>query len=1137
MDGLSAAASIIAVVQMAQAVGGVLMEYYEGVKSARDDIQRLYHSIKNLESVLKSVDTLPHNLSINIQTLLENKTGTLSLCKAELDGIKKELDTFSKQQNHIGKLKSLIWPFKKKDVDKHVDFIDKHKNDLVLAFGVENLHISLRHHDILEDIHSEIRAAQRDQERSQIVDWLAKSLPDPSTEHNIAREKFQEDTGSWLIDGNHLNTWSKSSNSFFWLNGGAGAGKSILCSTVIEHIQQLCKQEINVVVTYWYIKFDNLNTQSVSNIIRSWIRDICSNRRDTPQTLKDAYSHCNHGQQQPTFKKMMKILKSVVVGLQDVYLVVDALDEYPKTERDLLLETLKDIHQWKIDSIHIFVTSRVEDDIRYHLANLSERDVSDSYQSIRVQDPNISEDIKKFLNNKICDFRQKMWSSELREEVVDSIVRQADGMFRLAALQLDSLKRHRTVSAIRKGLNQLPSSLDKYYERALKDVPEEDQYYVKIALQWIACAARSLTVSELSEAVMVQVETPPYLNEEKRLSCEGNDFILLDMIPSTFITVYEKEYSCYNPAIWNINPFIQFAHYSVQEFLQSSRTSDGPVNEYHIRELDGNRSIAARSIAYLLHVGSMLKYPYPEVIDIYQRFPLIYHAALCWTYYIQRLEIQSSEPDNLVDFVRKMVLLLINDSQPTLNNQSAPIDPDSWNNRNAWEVSQIICKGAEPELPYSAKELAHAYNPLEVYLDSSSVVSCPLSWLCFHGLTGLIQHLLSNAPRESREINESRISALGTPLHAAALGSHLSERTVMLLLAAGMNPNAPGGEWRYPLLAAARLNRPEICKLLYEAGAELQAEMGMWNETALHIACEHGHVEVCKFLLDEGFDIEHRGSSDELGTPLLVASKHQKLEVVKLLLASGADIEAEHDTYTPLQYASASHDLQMCELLLHSGCDVNHKTKVVNRTTKQIVGEYSPLHRVFSFFWQVRPFGVNDNDPCPTIKLLLKYGADIHAREKPCLRDGYRATAIYLCLDYYESLFFTPIKDNFDSILDCAIDILLDAGAGDGPEGAELLSILKEKCTTLDGQRRRKIRLYEMEGSFKNPERYEAMVEPWSKAVDLYRETHHRIYKQQKKERKKLTQGCSVEDTGERQFNVEDEKVANGEIRRRNIMP
>ncbi|KAF7891938.1 hypothetical protein EAF00_008240 [Botryotinia globosa] len=513
MDGLTTAASVIAVVQLAQAVGGALMEYYEGVKSACDDVQRLYHSIKNLESVLKSVDDQPPTLSINIQRLLENKTGTLSLSTSYR---KAEIFDMAVQEEGC--------------VDKYVYFIDKHKHDLMLEFGVENLQKEQR---VIEGLmrakcrrlnrHRSFLQPQSDKERSQMIEWLEKSLPDPSTEHNIAREKFQEGTGSWLIDGNHLNNWSKTNNSLLWLNGGAGAGKSILCSTVIDHIQQLCKREINVVVTYWYIKFDNLTTQSVSNIIRSWIRDICSNRRDTPQTLKDAYAHCNHGQQQPTIEQLMEILKSVVAGLQDVYLVVDALDEYPKTERDLILETLKDIHQWEIDSIHIFVTSRAEDDIRFHLDEMMERDVSDSCQNIRVQDPNITEDIKKFLNENISDFRQTMWSSDFKDEVVDSISRQADGMFRLAALQLDSLKRHRTVSAIRKGLNQLPSSLNKFYERALKDIPEEDQCYVKTALQWLTYTARPLTVSELSEAVIVQIESPPYLNEDERLSCEGSN--------------------------------------------------------------------------------------------------------------------------------------------------------------------------------------------------------------------------------------------------------------------------------------------------------------------------------------------------------------------------------------------------------------------------------------------------------------------------------------------------------------------------------------------------------------------------------------------------------------------------------------
>ncbi|KAF7924010.1 hypothetical protein BELL_0344g00110 [Botrytis elliptica] len=1145
MDGLSTAASVIAVVQLAQAVGGALMEYYEGVKSARDDIQRLYHSIKNLESVLKSINDLPHTLSINIQTLLENKTGTLSLCKAELDGIEKELDTFSKQQNHIGKLKSLIWPFKKKDVDKHVDFIDKHKHDLMLAFGVENLHMSMHHHNILEDIQSEIRAAQRDKERSQIIEWLTKSLPDPSTEHNIAREKFQEGTGSWLIDGNHLNTWSKTNNSFLWLNGGAGAGKSILW-------HQLCKQEINVVVTYWYIKFDNLTTQSVSNIIRSWIRDICSNRRDTPQTLKDAYAYCNHGQQQPTIKQMMEILKSVVTGLQDVYLVVDALDEYPKAERDLLLEALKDIHQWKIDSIHIFVTSRAEDDIRFHLDEMRKRDVSDSCQSIRVQDPIITEDIKKFLHENISSFRQTMWSSDFKDEVVESVARQADGMFRLAALQLESLKLLRTMSAVKRGLNQLPKSLDTFYERALKEISDDDQYYVRIALQWIAYSARPLTVLELSEAVVVRTESSPYLQEDERLSCEGEEFALLDMIPSIFVTSYWDGRSLdYDESCWKGAYHIRFAHFSVLEFLQSSRTSVGPGNEYHLQELNGLESIAARCIAYLIHACSVLKHPYPEVVEIYRRFPLIFHAALCWTYYMQRLEFQNNESYNLVRDSHKLALLLMNERWASSVNHA------SLNNQNAWEILQIICKSFKADFPYSASELALS-EPNRNSMEYITPEPCPLSWACYHGLISLVPLLLSNVPYKSSPPNKSKVSKLGTPLHAAAAGWYFSERIVTLLLAAGMDTNISGGEWYYPLISAAAANRSEICKLLHQAGARLDHASAR-HGTALHAACRNGNVDLCEYFLENGANIESRGSCDSVGTPLLMASANGNLGVIKILLASGANIEAEHDSYTPLQYASMLNDVQACEMLLGFGPDVNHKTIAVKGGGLSSCWRqtWTPLHRAFALWIKCKPRG---NDILTTIELLLKAGADVLAKGGPWEKNGPMDTTIVLCLNCLRDLdrvLGASMDPSDERTLKKALDMLLDAGAGSGADGAELLLVLDKRGAMLEkylrGQEshRKSISQQRSYLSRRRPctvtydaddteyyieereRRMDSIIEEIQRAILTHNYTYNRVQEQQEKEGEVSMQRGLEQDSEEKRLCGEAEGVASRELNNR----
>jgi hypothetical protein len=67
---------------------------------------------------------------------------------------------------------------------------------------------------------TDIRLEQEKSERKRIVKWLSTSVPNPSKEHNIAREKHEPTTGSWLIKSNELETWVKGNNSFIWLNGG-----------------------------------------------------------------------------------------------------------------------------------------------------------------------------------------------------------------------------------------------------------------------------------------------------------------------------------------------------------------------------------------------------------------------------------------------------------------------------------------------------------------------------------------------------------------------------------------------------------------------------------------------------------------------------------------------------------------------------------------------------------------------------------------------------------------------------------------------------------------------------------------------------------------------------------------------------
>jgi len=94
---------------------------------------------------------------------------------------------------------------------------------------------------------------------------------------------------------------------------------------------------------------------------------------------------------------------------------------------------------------------------------------------------------------------------------------------------------------------------------------------------------------------------------------------------------------------------------------------------------------------------------------------------------------------------------------------------------------------------------------------------------------------------------------------------------------------------RTPLMEAAIHSQYEICELLIQAGADVNArEKRKW--TALHFAAQEDNRDVVKLLLENGAEVD--AEDDYKNTPLLrsvLNCKGGRGEVIKLLLQHGAD--------------------------------------------------------------------------------------------------------------------------------------------------------------------------------------------------------------------------------------------------------
>ena len=139
MDPLSAAASVIAVVQISAKIFELCRTYALGVKSATEDINRLQSEVAEIQLVMEKVKYLADgdtNKLSTLQTLKDN--GTLERLSTDLATLATKLAP-KLRRRLLNRIRSghLKWPFQKADVDQLITALDRHKSTILLALSAD----------------------------------------------------------------------------------------------------------------------------------------------------------------------------------------------------------------------------------------------------------------------------------------------------------------------------------------------------------------------------------------------------------------------------------------------------------------------------------------------------------------------------------------------------------------------------------------------------------------------------------------------------------------------------------------------------------------------------------------------------------------------------------------------------------------------------------------------------------------------------------------------------------------------------------------------------------------------------------------------------------------------------------------
>ena len=184
------------------------------------------------------------------------------------------------------------------------------------------------------------------------------------------------------------------------------------------------------ILAIFYFHFGDTTKQDARNLLSSVLIQLCSQSDKFSQGLSSVYLSHGNGSREPSIDTLLECLKSILALREQapLYIVVDALDECPdssrlRTQRQEVLDVVKELINLKHPYLHFCVTSRPEVDIRIAFNALNPYNVSLHNQQGQIKD------LAEYVKSIICsDAKMQNWPAKVKEFVIDTLAKKGSGM-------------------------------------------------------------------------------------------------------------------------------------------------------------------------------------------------------------------------------------------------------------------------------------------------------------------------------------------------------------------------------------------------------------------------------------------------------------------------------------------------------------------------------------------------------------------------------------------------------------------------------------------------------------------------------------------------------------------------------------
>lgn len=131
--------------------------------------------------------------------------------------------------------------------------------------------------DILCRQMADLHIKKKDKKWHKVMCWL--SAPDEQSNHTVACQKHEPGTGLWFLQCLEYRRWKESRGAHLYIYGKAGAGKTVLCSTLIEDLKSHHTNTEQGILASFYFAFSDEKNRTYDALLASMVSQLCVVRR------------------------------------------------------------------------------------------------------------------------------------------------------------------------------------------------------------------------------------------------------------------------------------------------------------------------------------------------------------------------------------------------------------------------------------------------------------------------------------------------------------------------------------------------------------------------------------------------------------------------------------------------------------------------------------------------------------------------------------------------------------------------------------------------------------------------------------------------------------------------------------------